>query len=58
MDKRIAILEAEMKYKPASLWLGEHYAAARKTRSSQRPNQPKNRNRNLQSQKMIILTFS
>ena len=25
MDKRISIIESEMKYKPASLWLGQHH---------------------------------
>ena len=32
MDKRISIIESEMKYKPASLWLGQHYTTFRKTR--------------------------
>ena len=34
MDKRISIIESEMKYKPASLWLGQHHPPHRKTRSS------------------------
>ncbi len=34
MDKRISIIESEMKYKPASLWLGQHHFAAGETRSS------------------------
>ena len=32
MDKRISIIESEMKYKPASLWLGQHHITLRKAR--------------------------